>query len=545
MRLIYPVAALVGILALSACSTDRDAHHAKKHNRDAQNYSLTYEQVREAAQDGDADAQYALGYMYYYGQNVTRNSNQARFWIRKAAAQHHQQATKALKMMGSSGNTVASGDGAQTAPAHNLASRQNTWQEVRRPRDAAADSEQLGRQGRGAVAQAEQFGRPGHGAADQSAQNESSDHAQVANAGSARQYRQSFKLNNGGHGAQQANAAGTEDTADNHSGAKHAKHPAAHNGAGHKSTVAEEADETTVKKPHLTAKERRLAKKNNALHGKNLAKSGSKANHNKYAKSKLHHDAQAATTLAENESTEAASATTATSDETNAQPQAANQAKSKGLNAKASRNQPSASAADETDNLANAEADETPSVPNATNTANASEDESSSEAKQPTQKAAQLSKGAKVALNHAGSSKAQKAAQAHNAKPSQAAEHNAHNKFALSGSNKPSHDEHHIMSQPSTHYTLQLIGGSSKANIQQVVDRNHLQQKAKIYHTNLNGKDFYVLIYGSYPTQAAAAAEISRLPASLQQLKPWVKPYSAVKAGIKAAASEGSSKRTL
>jgi DamX protein len=539
MRLIYPVAALVGILALSACSTDRNAHHTKKHNLDAQNYSLTYEQVREAAQDGDADAQYALGYMYYYGQNVTRNSNQARFWIRKAAAQNHQQATKALKMMGSADNNVASADSAQTAPAHNLTSGQNTWQEVRRPRDAAADSEQLGRQGRGAVAQSEQLGRPGRGAADQSAQNEPSEGAQIANAGSPRQYRQSFKLNNGGRGAQLSNAADTEDNANNPSAAKHAKQQAARNGAGHKSTVAE-TDEATVKKPHLTAKERRLAKRNNALHGKDLAKGSSRANHNKYATSKLHPDAQAAT-LAENESTEAASTATAASDETSAQPPAANQAKSKGLNAKASSNRPSAGAADETDSLANADADEAPS---AANTANTSEVESSSAAKQTTQKAAQLSKGAKVALNQAGSSKAQKATQAHNAKPSQAAETNAHNKFALSGSNKPSHDEHNIMSQPSTHYTLQLIGGSSKASIQQVVDRNHLQQKAKIYHTNLNGKDFYVLIYGSYPTQAAAAAEISRLPGSLQQLKPWVKPYSAVKAGIKAAALEGSSKRT-
>ena len=60
MRLIYPVIALAGFLAISGCAHHNGAHQGG-HGFAAKNYGLTYEQVREAAQDGDADAQYALG----------------------------------------------------------------------------------------------------------------------------------------------------------------------------------------------------------------------------------------------------------------------------------------------------------------------------------------------------------------------------------------------------------------------------------------------------------------------------------------------------
>jgi TPR repeat protein len=138
MRLIYPVAALVGVLVLSACS-HTGSSHSKGQPTAGKSYSLTYEQVREAAQDGDADAQYALGYMYYYGQNVTRNANQARFWIGRAAAQNHQQAIRALKMMDAEPRPTV----AQMGVGPRYGAGQNSWQEVRRHSEAVTQPERL------------------------------------------------------------------------------------------------------------------------------------------------------------------------------------------------------------------------------------------------------------------------------------------------------------------------------------------------------------------------------------------------------------------
>ncbi len=69
--------------------------------------SLTLDQLQQAAQAGDPDAQYALGYMYYYGKNVPQNTQTAMDWIKRAAVQGQTQATKALALLNPSQANVA------------------------------------------------------------------------------------------------------------------------------------------------------------------------------------------------------------------------------------------------------------------------------------------------------------------------------------------------------------------------------------------------------------------------------------------------------
>lgn len=64
-----------------------------------QSGSPSIEQLQKAAQAGDADAQYALGYNYYYGKGVAQNLSVAVVWINKAAAQGQPQAVKALALI--------------------------------------------------------------------------------------------------------------------------------------------------------------------------------------------------------------------------------------------------------------------------------------------------------------------------------------------------------------------------------------------------------------------------------------------------------------
>lgn len=61
---------------------------------------LSYDQIKRAAEKGDPDAEYALGYMYYYGKSgAIKNVVEAKEWIEKAASHNQPQAVKALALM--------------------------------------------------------------------------------------------------------------------------------------------------------------------------------------------------------------------------------------------------------------------------------------------------------------------------------------------------------------------------------------------------------------------------------------------------------------
>jgi hypothetical protein len=62
-------------------------------------YGCDVSRVLEAAKTGDADAQYALGYMYYYGLGADRDQETAALWIRRAALSGHVLAKKAYAMI--------------------------------------------------------------------------------------------------------------------------------------------------------------------------------------------------------------------------------------------------------------------------------------------------------------------------------------------------------------------------------------------------------------------------------------------------------------
>lgn len=62
--------------------------------------NFSVEQLQQAAEAGDPDAQYALGYMYYYGKKVSHNPQQAINWMKRASVQGQEQASQALTLLG-------------------------------------------------------------------------------------------------------------------------------------------------------------------------------------------------------------------------------------------------------------------------------------------------------------------------------------------------------------------------------------------------------------------------------------------------------------
>lgn len=51
----------------------------------AQKYREAFIRLKPVAEKGQPDAQYAVGYMYYYGEGVVEDRTQAWYWITRAA----------------------------------------------------------------------------------------------------------------------------------------------------------------------------------------------------------------------------------------------------------------------------------------------------------------------------------------------------------------------------------------------------------------------------------------------------------------------------
>ncbi len=114
LRLLAPLWLIAVILGLSACTTVPVEPEARKVSQQevsaalferakllylAKDYAGAAGLMRTLAGRGHLQAQYVLGYMYYYGQGVPRNEREAIRWITTAAARGHAKAKKALEVL--------------------------------------------------------------------------------------------------------------------------------------------------------------------------------------------------------------------------------------------------------------------------------------------------------------------------------------------------------------------------------------------------------------------------------------------------------------
>jgi len=64
-----------------------------------QDYRAAFIRLKPSAEKGQRDAQYAIGYMYYYGQGVVEDRKKAWYWIKAAARQGQPEALIALQIL--------------------------------------------------------------------------------------------------------------------------------------------------------------------------------------------------------------------------------------------------------------------------------------------------------------------------------------------------------------------------------------------------------------------------------------------------------------
>lgn len=62
-------------------------------------YKTAMKQLLPLAANGNAEAEYAVGYMYYYGYGTIQDTDTGTFWIQRAADQKFQPAVDALGLM--------------------------------------------------------------------------------------------------------------------------------------------------------------------------------------------------------------------------------------------------------------------------------------------------------------------------------------------------------------------------------------------------------------------------------------------------------------
>ncbi len=78
---------------LTACAGQILKQSGQDYNKG--DYPAALEKLMPLAENGDAKAQYAVGYMYYYGQGVPMNKGLGEIWIDRAADQGLPAAMKA------------------------------------------------------------------------------------------------------------------------------------------------------------------------------------------------------------------------------------------------------------------------------------------------------------------------------------------------------------------------------------------------------------------------------------------------------------------
>lgn len=85
-----------------------------------------------------------------------------------------------------------------------------------------------------------------------------------------------------------------------------------------------------------------------------------------------------------------------------------------------------------------------------------------------------------------------------------------------------------IQSAPSGYYTLQLSSASQPSTLNAYARKQQLSH-AWVYETRRDGKPWYVLVNGVYPSLSQAKSALSQLPADVQAKKPWARQIGQVK----------------
>ena len=73
---------------------------------------------------------------------------------------------------------------------------------------------------------------------------------------------------------------------------------------------------------------------------------------------------------------------------------------------------------------------------------------------------------------------------------------------------------------------MQLVAAHNRAVIERVAGDAGLGGELAYYKGQYQGRDWYMLLYGDFPTKAQALSAVSELPQEIKVFKPWIRRLS-------------------
>jgi len=96
------------------------------------------------------------------------------------------------------------------------------------------------------------------------------------------------------------------------------------------------------------------------------------------------------------------------------------------------------------------------------------------------------------------------------------------------------HREAWLLRQSPKLYSLQLLGSRSEKSVVRFIEDNRLDLRQTAYYQgNFKDSEWFVLLYGLYPSRNAALEARERLPAALRKGKPWPRSLESVHSAIR------------
>ncbi|WP_188150032.1 SPOR domain-containing protein [Teredinibacter waterburyi] len=101
-----------------------------------------------------------------------------------------------------------------------------------------------------------------------------------------------------------------------------------------------------------------------------------------------------------------------------------------------------------------------------------------------------------------------------------------------SASPKALADERFLLSRKDSEYTLQILAASQRESLEGFIAQQPNRDDLYLYRGQREGKNWYVVVAGVYPTRAAAIVARNALPERQRKAGPWPKALSTVKVEI-------------
>ena len=92
-----------------------------------------------------------------------------------------------------------------------------------------------------------------------------------------------------------------------------------------------------------------------------------------------------------------------------------------------------------------------------------------------------------------------------------------------------------LLAQDASSYTIQIMGVHNEQSIFEFIKKNQLLQQNEIayYESTFQGKAWFQLLYGLYPTRQAAELAANELPENIRRAGPWIRRMAVIQKAIK------------